>query len=499
MMSFDSPIVDLRIARGRVWNIDEVVRRFPVGEATAPWNRRVKVSDEAWLDGFIYQGFRTHGPIFLTHLRGRFATAHFDPVRQRLFLARDWIGELPLHLLATPRGILVANTIAAIRRTAAEHYAYAYVRAFPQAHVQELDLSEADRECIALTMRPLDPQLYSDFGSLVHQADLDMGYEIDRRTAEHLRGLLFGSIDRRARTLPQPLAVLLSGGLDSFSIALAMRASGLRFDAYTLSVDGAGDDVSMAIEFARRLGATHHVIRVASEDVVRIFEQAIVASECYPLYNVYCAAGMLLMAQGLKQVGVHSAFCGEAVNEAVGDYTDWKVVDPRTGRPVVLQRINSTRLQRTEERQLLVWGHPRDKGKYNKQLGSGLAKHACSRMVKPFLAHGLKLECPYYEPQLLAHLVAIPSEVLHELGGKPGLVATVFDRELKQFGIDRSLIESCTKVRLQDASEGGRGGITSVLLGAGCDQRRAIETFNREFGATLDPELDARRLAWTGQ
>lgn len=498
-MSVELLVQDLRVARGRVWNVNEVVRRFPVGGAAAPWNMGVRISDEEWLDDFIYEGFRAHGPTFLSHLKGRFASAKFDPVRRSLFLARDWIGELPFHILATPKSIIIANTIGAIRDAAAEQYAYSYIRAFPQAHVQELDLAEADPECVALTMRPQDPHLYCDFGALVHQAGFDVGYELGRSTAEYLRSLLFGSITRRARALPQPLAVLLSGGLDSFSIALAMRASEIRFEAYTLSVNGAGDDVSMAAEFARRLGVTHHVIRVESEDVVRTFEQAIVASECYPLYNVYCAAGMLLMAQGLKRMGVHAAFCGEAVNEAVGDYKDWEVVDPRTGGRIILQHINSTRLQRTEERKLLVWGHPRDKGKFNKQLGSGLAKHAGSRMVKPFLAHGLELECPYYDPQLLAHLVAVPAEVLHELGGKPGVVAAVFERDLKKFGIGRDLIESCKKVRLQDASEGGRGGITAALLEAGYDQRRAIEIFNHEFGAALDPELDARRLASTSQ
>ncbi len=490
------PIQDLRVARGRIWNIDDMVRRFPVGAPTAPWNQGVKVSDEQWIDDFIYQGYRTHHLPFLVHLKGRFATAHFDAERRCLFLARDWIGELPFHILATRQGILISNTIGAIRNAAVADYAYSYVRAFPQAHIQEIDLSETDPLCVALTMRSMEPQQYCDFPSLVHQAGYDVGYELDHSKAEHLRGLLVGSIARRVRSLSGPLALLLSGGLDSLSIALTMKAMGLKFEAYTLSVDGAGDDVSMAAEFAGRLHIAHHVIRVSNEDVVQVFEQAVKTSECYPLYNVYCAVGMLLLARKLHEMGLRSAFCGEGVNEAVGDYKDWEVFNPKTGQVVILQRINSARIQRTEERQLLVWGHPRDKGKYNKQLGSGLAKHAGSRMVKPFLAAGLTLECPYYDPQLLSHLVAVPADLLHDLGGKPGLVARVFESDLKQLGLDRELLESCKKVRLQDASEGGRGGITEILLSKGCDQRLAIDIFNREFGAALDPENDGRRLAW---
>jgi asparagine synthetase B (glutamine-hydrolysing) len=490
-------VEDARIARGRIWNVAEVVRRFPLGAAADPWNSGVKISDEAWLDEFIHRGFHRYGEPFLSSLKGRFATAHFDPTSGCLFLARDWVGELPLHVLATRNRVIVANTIRALREAAGNLYNYTYVRAFPHAHAQEIDLADADPDSVALSMRPREPLLYADFAALVQQATYDVGYELDRSAAEQLRGLLLGSVTRRAAADAAPHAVLLSGGLDSFSVALAMKALGQRFEAYTLSVNGAGDDARMAAEFAGRLGVTHHVVRVTSEEVIDVFEEAILASESYHLYNVYCAAGMLLLGKGLQRMGVRSAFCGEAVNEAVGDYKSWEVTEPGSGRTILLQRINSARLQRVEERQLLVWGHPRDKGKYNKQLGTGLAKHAGSRMVKPFLAHQLTLECPYYDPQLLAHLVATPSEVLDALGGKPGLFATVFERDLQRFGISRDLIESCKKVRLQDASEGGAGGITTVLLAAGCDQRRTIDVFNRCFGASLDPDLEAGRLATT--
>jgi Asparagine synthase/Glutamine amidotransferase domain len=494
-MSVERLIQDLRVARGRVWNVDEVRRgRFRFGPADAPWNQPVAVTEEAWLDEFVYQGYRAHGVGFLAYLKGRFAVAHVDSARQRLFLARDWIGEMPLHFLATPRCIFAANTVGAIKRAAGEMFSYAYVRCFPQAHAQEIDLADVEPDRVSFTMRAVDPILFRDFGLLVRDVGCDLGYDIRPAT---LREHFHDSIRRRAQSGRQPHAVLLSGGLDSFSVALAMKICGIHFEAYTLSVNGAGDDVSIAAQFAHRLGVTHHVIRVAPKDVVDVFEEAVVQGEYYPLYNVYCAAGMVLLAHDLVRRGIRSAFCGEAVNEAVGDYKDWEVLDPRTGCPIVLQRINSTRLQRTEERQTLVWGHPHVGPKFNRQLGSGLAKHAGSRMVKPFLSNGLTLECPYYEPHLLAHLVAIPPEVLEDMGGKSGLFARVFDEDLRRFRVDRSLIESCKKVRLQDASEGGQGGITAALLAAGCDQKQAIELFNREFGAALDPEIDGSRLAWS--
>ena len=495
-MSTDSIVKDLRVQRGCIWNIREILLRFKVGQRGAPWYQNPPVPDNEWIDEFVYRGYLQHGRDFLAYIKGRFAIAYMDRERQCLFLARDWIGELPMHVLATSHGLLVANTVGAIKRSAGAEFTYAYVRSFPHAHAQEIDLSDVDPECVGPTMRPLNPQLFCDFPGLVTEATREVSHSSGEPTSTLLRADLRESVRRRTAGGKGWQAVLLSGGLDSFTVALTMKSLGIPFDAYTLSVGGAGDDVSMAAEFARRLEVTHHVIRVTPEDAAESFEAAVIASEYYPLYNVYCALGMTLLARRLTRMGVRSAFCGEAVNEAVGDYKDWKVIDPRTGEEVVLQRINTARLRRTDERRFLVWGHARDRGKYNKQLGTGLAKHAGSRMVKPFLANGLTLECPYYEPRLLANLVAIPAEDMDE--GKSSLVASVFEEDLERFHIHRNLIDACKKVRFQDASDGGRGGITAVLLAAGCDQRRAIEIFNESFDAHLDPLQDSRRLSSTG-
>jgi asparagine synthetase B (glutamine-hydrolysing) len=490
---------DLRTQRGRIWNVARVVQRFPFGPPDAPWNRGAKVSDPSWVDAFIYGGYRVHGAPFLRTLRGRFAIAVHDPQLQKIFLARDWIGEVPMHILATATGLFVANTISDLRNAAGTEYAYAYIRAFPQSYSQEIDLRGVDPACVALTMRPERPALYFDFETFVRETEGDAAARDPEEALDQISAYLRASIKKRAcddgSRLPQ--TVLLSGGLDSFTVALTLRSLDIPFEAFTLSVDGQGDDAAMAVEFARRLGVPHHRIDISPEDVADTFDKAVRVSESYHLFNVYCAVGMLLMGHRLAEHGVRSAFCGEAVNEAVGDYQDWVVRDPRTGEHLVLQHVDHERLERTPERALYVWGHPSDRGKYNRQLGTGLAKHAGARMVKPFYHCGITLECPYYEPPLLARLIAVPPEVLHELGGKPGLMVRAFQTELNQFGIDEDVVLNCKKVRLQDASEGGEGGLTPVLLAAGCDQRRAIEVYNRAFDAGLDPVLDTRRLALT--
>jgi asparagine synthetase B (glutamine-hydrolysing) len=497
-LNYQKLLKDVRKRRGTIWNVREVLRDYPFGAPHAPWNKGPKTTEEAWLDEFVYQGFLAHGKRFIRALRGRFASAYVDGARGQLFLARDWIGEQPFHYIATLNGFIVGNTLTDLKTAAGSDYSYAYARAFPQAHCQLIDLKEVRIKAISSTIRLSPPDLYYDFVQAVEDARSNNASAPPETTCDLLRERLHTAVSERMSVHEgRALYLLLSGGLDSFSVALALKRAGARFDAITLSVNGRGGDLDIAREFAKRLGLKHHVLSVEPGDVAGAFEEAIQISECYHLFNIYCAVGMHLLGAIMKRRGFEVAFCGEAVNEAVGDYHDWTINDPRTRHDIVLQKINSERLEKVEERIAYTWGKSADAGLYNKQLGTGLAKHAGSRMYKPFHHHDLHLEAPYYDRTVLENLVSISPAVLKQIGGKPGLFSRVFRRDLQRFNIPKDLVLNSKKVRFQDASEGGEGGITSVLYRKGLDQKRAIETFNRLFESHLDSSLETRRLVCT--
>ncbi|HEV2842607.1 MAG TPA: asparagine synthase-related protein [Chthoniobacterales bacterium] len=489
---------DVRKRRGTIWNVREVLKDYPFGVRHAPWNKGARIIEEDWIDEFVYLGFLAHGERFLRALRGRFATAWIDSTLGQLFLARDWIGEQPFHYIATLDCFIVGNAITDVKSAAGADYSYAYVRAFPQAHYQFIDLREVRIRAVSSSIRLSPPTLYFDFAQAVEDtrnnnasADLDSICEL-------LRERLQISVCERMRAHEgRPLYLLLSGGLDSFSVALALKRADVEFAAVTLSVRGGGGDLEIARAFAKRLNLEHHVCLIEPEQVVEAFEASIQISECYHLYNIYCAVGMHLLGTIMKQRGYSIAFCGEAVNEAVGDYHDWTVTDPCTRQEIILQKINSNRLEKTEERVAYTWGKSVDAGLYNKQLGTGLAKHAGSRMYKPFHYHGLELEAPYYDRTVLQNMISLSAQSLRQVGGKPGLFTHIFQRDLQKFGIPTELVLNSKKVRFQDATEGGEGGITSVLHRQGLDQKRAINTFNRLFESHLDSCLETRRLRCT--
>lgn len=497
-MIYQNILKDVRTNRGVIWNVRHTVKLFPFGPPHAPWNRGAAFTEENWIDEFVYQGFVIYREKFLRELHGRFAVACIDEERAQLFLARDWIGEQPYHYLVTLNEFIVGSSIRALKIAAGVDYAYGYVRAFPQAHYQFVDLKEVRQKAISSTVRLLPPALYFDFNRHVEDARSSNAAAGLEATCEFIRRRLQTSVEERLRIHHgQKIHLLLSGGLDSLSVAFALKKAKIEFEAITLSVNGEGGDLAMAREFAQRLNVRHHIISVGVDDVKQSFEKSITISECYHLYNVYCAVGMLLLGERLRQRGCNVAFCGEAVNEAVGDYHDWSIRDGRTGDDIVLQRINSERLERVEERMAYVWGKSEDAGLYNKQLGTGLAKHAGSRMYKPFHDQRIALESPYYDRSVLQSLVSIAPETLRKAGGKPGLFLEIFGQDLRRLAIPKELIASCKKVRFQDASEQGEGGITEVLYRESLDQTRAIKMFNQSFGSHLDPSLETRRLAST--
>jgi asparagine synthase (glutamine-hydrolysing) len=166
-----------------------------------------------------YRRWGTDGP---AHLLGDFAFAVWDNDAQRLFAARDPMGMRSLYYRAEERRLLVATEVKqilavsdvperlneemAVAYLAAnfndhEHTFYEGIRALPPAHVLVADEHgvRTDRYW------DLDP-------------DRRIRYDDRREYIEHFRELFKDAVRDRLRSTA-PVGLLLSGGLDSGSVA----------------------------------------------------------------------------------------------------------------------------------------------------------------------------------------------------------------------------------------------------------------------------------------
>ena len=82
-------------------------------------------------------------------------------------------------------------------------------------------------------------------------------------------------------------------------------------------------------------------------------------------------------------------------------------------------------------------------------------------------------------------IASIPSEVLTQVGGKPGFMREVFRHDIRARKIPEEFFANKKKTRLQDANADGSGGITEILQDSGFTQQRTLEIYNELFHANV--------------
>ncbi len=209
----------------------------------------------------ILEAWRAWGEGSLDRLVGMFAFALWDRAREVLALARDPLGEKPLHYACLPDGgIAFGSEIAALlevpgvtRRIDAialdDFLALGYVpdpatiyrdiRRLPPAHV--LTLSRGAPR--------VEPRRYWSLPRQAAAAPEDPPAVLRARLADSVAARLMSDV---------PLGAFLSGGLDSGAIvALASAARDTPLETFTVGFAGAADERAAAAAVAAHVGARH--------------------------------------------------------------------------------------------------------------------------------------------------------------------------------------------------------------------------------------------------
>ncbi len=213
--------------------------------------------------------YEEYGTEMVQHLNGMFALALWDSNRRRLFIARDRFGEKPLYwgvfdntlLFASEPKALLAHpavrpslNLQALRQYLSFDYVpaplsiYQGINKLPAAHTLTLEDGKIET---ALYWR----LSYKSKGPIPSEAD----------ASERVRELLADSVRMRLVS-DVPLGVLLSGGVDSSSVAaLAVRASSEAVKTFSISFsESSFDESSYARGVAKFLGTDHHEERLSA-------------------------------------------------------------------------------------------------------------------------------------------------------------------------------------------------------------------------------------------
>jgi asparagine synthase (glutamine-hydrolysing) len=204
---------------------------------------------------FILAAYLAWGENFPEKLKGDFALAVFDPVRQKLVLARDAIGIRPLYYCRQGDLFIFASEIKAI-------LAHPRISAVPDAHMLAhhfLDPRGSHAELTffkdILTLPPSHQAVITPGRLTIKQYwDFDPSRQIRLSSyQEYVEGFqdFFAQAVRRRLRSAYPVAVAVSGGLDSssiFCLSLALQAREPGFSSPVFGVSFVGPPGSAADE-----------------------------------------------------------------------------------------------------------------------------------------------------------------------------------------------------------------------------------------------------------
>jgi asparagine synthase (glutamine-hydrolysing) len=222
--------------------------------------------------------YEEHGEAMVEHLNGMFAFALWDARRKKLLLARDRFGEKPLYYgVFTGRMIFASEPKALLRHPSVQpeinpqalrqYLSFDYVPAplsiyrgiskLPAAHLLTVENGEIK------TRRYWNPSFYKNGGAP----------PIDK-AAKELREIISDAVRMRLVS-DVPLGVLLSGGVDSSTVAaFAARHSSEKIKTFSIGFEeDSFDESKYARQVAGHLGTEHYEDKLSVEKAADLISE----------------------------------------------------------------------------------------------------------------------------------------------------------------------------------------------------------------------------------
>ncbi|KAJ3174870.1 hypothetical protein HDU87_006662 [Geranomyces variabilis] len=262
-----------------------------------------------------------YGLSFLYHLRGEFALCLWDERRKLFGAARDRFGIKPLYYTYSEGRLLLASETKAFK-------AFGWVPEWDKAEVSyteatiDVQLPAASYLTCTLggniTVQPYWDADYPDKNVPETRSKEEMIQGVHDRLVESIRLRMHAEV---------PLAIYLSGGIDSAAIA-GISTSILRetdptakIHAFTIEFPGGGsfDESAIARRMATHVGAHFHPVPLSEQELADNFEDAIYHFE-HPMPDLN-AVGKFLLSKAARHSGFKVVLTGEGSDEHFAGYS----------------------------------------------------------------------------------------------------------------------------------------------------------------------------------
>lgn len=298
----------------------------------------------------ILAGWAREGPRFLASLRGMFALAIWDSVSGKGYLARDVFGIKPLYVAERNGDVLFASEVRAllaterIPRKLSSEAVRSYlstgsvaepltiiegVSAIPPGSVVDVTL----REGSFVLGRP---QRFTD---LYPREESEKRHK--RSHIHRIRNALRESV-RYHLVSDVPVAVFLSGGIDSTAVAgLASEVSASPIESFTVVFEEADfSEAAVARESARRFGTNHHEILLSGSDLLNALPDVFTSMDQPSLDGL----NTFVVSRAVRSFGLKVVLSGLGGDELFGGYPSFhraETVAPLFRLPGAIRRLGA--------------------------------------------------------------------------------------------------------------------------------------------------------------
>lgn len=226
----------------------------------------------------ILDAYQQQGAACLDGLRGTFAIFIYDTRKRQLFVARDRVGEMPVYYTQIPGGLVVSSDLKSILQE--------YI---PNPQINITGLLEPLRYIAPVDMentwvhqiKRLQPGSYLEFDE--NNFNISQYWKRTRHpkadcTREealaHTLELMQESVDVMMQG-DKPIAIMLSGGVDSSAVAALAKRAGHEVHAFTIGFGGkaAYDERDIARRLAKEKGFEYNEIMLNPEDYEPAFNE----------------------------------------------------------------------------------------------------------------------------------------------------------------------------------------------------------------------------------
>lgn len=368
----------------------------------------------------VVHAFEEWGVASWSLFNGQFAFALWDAWRRRLWLVRDRLGILPLFFVRAGETVVFASEAKALFASGAVRPRFDPVR-LSQVFTQ---WSVAPHGSVFMGVEQVPPGGAVGIGTdLEPESERwwrpDFTADPSPRSLDEESERLEERLDRAVRLRLRadvPVAVYLSGGLDSAVVAaLARRQDKAPVHSFGIGFDDPAFDESAAQHaLAERLGTRHHTVRCAPDDIAGTLEQVVWHGET-PILRT-APAPLFRLAALVRDQGLRVVLTGEGADELFAGYDLFKqdavrrfwARQPESAvRPSLFARIHAFE----------AMDGPKTSGLWQRYFRRGLMETS-----DPFYAHRLRWRATAWTLRLLS-----PS-IRESVGDAP----FAFDQELAE-------------------------------------------------------------------